>query len=317
VSATDGSLTADPKVAVSGKDSKSGYFGDWLYWSSTGPYAAIGDSFASGTGAVGPKVKQKNAYDNACFRTPGAYPRLVKSGAHLVDKSCSGAKIGSPSAKVTDDKSAYGQVKGLPVDASLVTVTIGGNDLDWSTIVQSCADRLDNQTKCEHKWGPEVESRVARLPDRLTDLYLAIHQRAPDARVLVVDYPDALPNDLPRSCLDIPSNDIEINGLKIPTSHFLKIVRDDMPFFRRIGSELNTAVAAGVNRATIPGEFVPQLVSVKAKFAGHSLCSDDSYLWPIRVPPWPFASSLHPNIAGNKAMAAAIDERLDKADAGW
>ena len=143
-------------------------------WPAGPAYVALGDSYSAGVGAGGPS--------DGCGRTPQAYPALWAAAnvpVAFVSLACSGATV----AGVADD-----QVPGLSPDTTLVSVTVGGNDVGFSTIMQTCA--LHRNSDCQAAVAAAQDTARTVLPGRLDALYTAISARAPRARVVVLGYPD-------------------------------------------------------------------------------------------------------------------------------
>lgn len=142
-------------------------------------YVALGDSYASGVGA--------GDYDTAsgdCKRSVLNYPAL-SAAAHgdytLKDVSCSGATI----ADVRAD-----QLSAVNSGTDVVTLTVGGNDAQFSSVVQACLLQSDSYCKTATDWM----SYYARnqLVTELSGLYADVKSRAPQARIIVLGYPQAL-----------------------------------------------------------------------------------------------------------------------------
>jgi lysophospholipase L1-like esterase len=135
-------------------------------------YAALGDSYSSGTGAG-------DYFDHLCLRSNRAYPALLAGalGSELTFAACSGA--------TTADLLAT-QLGVLAADTELVTVTIGGNDIGWAEAVRACIAPLNDCTDDI----AEAEGRIAtELPGLLDGAYRGIAGRAPNADVYVLGYP--------------------------------------------------------------------------------------------------------------------------------
>ena len=90
-------------------------------------YVALGDSYASGVG-----TRDYFPDSGDCKRGPKAYPQLW-ADEHGVAKfsfdACSGA--------VTDDVNS-GQLGSLSGSTTLVTISVGGNDVGFSKTMESC-----------------------------------------------------------------------------------------------------------------------------------------------------------------------------------
>ena len=76
----------------------------------------------------------------------------------------------------------------LDADTRLVTLTIGGNDIGWSSVVGACLVGSDAQpASCARRTAVHVVTTV--LPARLQSLYGQVAADAPNATVLVTGYP--------------------------------------------------------------------------------------------------------------------------------
>ena len=138
-------------------------------------YVALGDSYSSGTGT-------RTYYDSNCQRSVYAYPYLLHN-AHpswtFVHAACSGAKTGDILSS---------QIQSVTSDTNWVTYTIGGNDAGFSSVITTCA---------EPSWLGDCNSAVNNaqsyiqntLPGRLDQVNSAIKSHAPNAKVIVLDYP--------------------------------------------------------------------------------------------------------------------------------
>jgi lysophospholipase L1-like esterase len=139
-------------------------------------YVALGDSYASGVGA-GSYITASGG----CLRSALAYPQLwanAHAPAAYVSAACSGAR--------TTDVTAT-QLSAVTTATTLVSVTVGGNDIGFSTVVEDCVLR-GTSTCVSDVSAAEVAARTT-LPGKLDALYSRIASAAPSARVVVVDYP--------------------------------------------------------------------------------------------------------------------------------
>lgn len=135
-------------------------------------YAALGDSYSSGTGTG-------DYFDQSCLRSAKAYPQLLAHalGADLAFDACSGA--------TTSDLLAT-QLGSLDAETDIVTVTIGGNDIGWAEAVKACLTPLTN---CMDEIAASEALVRDQLPGLLDGAYGAIEDRAPNADVYVLGYP--------------------------------------------------------------------------------------------------------------------------------
>jgi lysophospholipase L1-like esterase len=136
-------------------------------------YVALGDSYAAGVGA-GPYT------DPTCLRGTGGYAPLlaaeVKASSFAYD-ACSGATTADVLAE---------QLGNLNRRTRLVTVTVGGNDLGFSSGLATCLQGTD--ADCATVVSTAEEFTRNTLPGRLDAVFRAIHRRAPHAKVVTTGY---------------------------------------------------------------------------------------------------------------------------------
>jgi lysophospholipase L1-like esterase len=181
------------------------------------------------------------------------------------------------------------QIDAVSPTTDLVTVGLGGNDLDFAyTSVFQCvlAAGVDPEgSPCEDA----NERKVPRLLDRIEKRYAAtldaIADRAPDARILVVGYPRLLEDSTgcPR---------------RFP------IAEGDVAFVRRSFDRLNETVAAVADEAGL------EYVDVAAASKGHDICSDEPWINGRREDRRTGAAPYHPMPAEQEAVADLILELL-------
>jgi lysophospholipase L1-like esterase len=139
-------------------------------------YVALGDSYAAGLGA--------GSYLPAsgdCSRSTRAFSQLwaaAHSPASYVSVACSGA---------TTSDVADSQLPALSSDTTLVSIVIGGNDVNFAPTMYDCVV-YGTDTCVSDVEADETLTRTV-LPGRLDTLYSAIRARAPEAHVVVLGYP--------------------------------------------------------------------------------------------------------------------------------
>lgn len=134
-------------------------------------YVALGDSFAAGMGAGNESGK--------CRLSPNSYPNdfTRASGVDLVvNAACAGA--------TTSDLLKH-QLIALDDRTDLVTVSVGGNDLGVAAIAAECS--AGKAVACRDGVSSAL-SLLNVLPERLAAVYGAIHDAAPNARIVVTGY---------------------------------------------------------------------------------------------------------------------------------
>lgn len=220
-----------------------------------GAYVALGDSYSSGVG-----TRQYLNDGTSCQRSVYAYPELTASklGATLNFQACSGAKTGDVLAN---------QTGALDAATKYVTITVGGNDAGFSSVLTRCALPFYDCT-------PDINNAENymrnSLPGALNSVYTAIARRSPAAHVLVVGYPRLF-------------NGVECNA-------FARISPHEQ-------AQLNDAadlLDSTISRAAAKNGF--SYLDPRSAFTGHAVC--DAVEW-INGLSNPVSESYHPNRLGH------------------
>lgn len=143
---------------------------------STVNYVALGDSYSSGVGAG-----SYTSESGSCKRSTKAYSALwaaEKAPTSYKSVACSGATTASVISS---------QVSALSSSTTLVSISVGGNDMGFSTIMSTCA--LHGTTQCVAAVQAAEDKARSTLNGLLNNVYNAIRSRAPNARVVVLSYP--------------------------------------------------------------------------------------------------------------------------------
>ena len=136
-------------------------------------YDALGDSYASGYGV--PPYQ-------ACGRSQAAYA-VQLDGRMKIDLDGFAACAGATTASLVSG----GQLTALDEDTELVTITIGGNDIAWSSAVFACLGGSDEQ--CAGALAVTRGKVTADLPGLLDSVYTQVSAAARSAHVVVTGYP--------------------------------------------------------------------------------------------------------------------------------
>jgi len=233
----------------------------------TPTYTALGDSYSSGVGT-------RSYYDDGtnCKRSPYAYPVKDASrlGAKLTFAACSGAKV----ADVTS-----GQLGSLGAATSYVTISVGGNDANWASVLLKCAEPWPVNCTSDINAARAFISNT--LPGRLDGLYSAIRSRAPHAQVVVVGYPRLF-------------NGEECNLVA-------RISPTEQSQLNQAADLLATTIRA---RASAHGFGY---ADPRSSFAGHSVCDDVEWINGLSNP---ISESYHPNRSGQTGYANLVEPLL-------
>ncbi|GGI83492.1 hydrolase [Saccharopolyspora subtropica] len=245
-------------------------------------YVAMGDSAAAGPLIPGPDPNL------LCFRSNVNYPRVAAQllGAELTDVSCSGAKIDDLAGR------QHGilppQYAALSERTDLVTLTIGGNDVELVQAAVSCLNLLPEPagSSCADEFtagGRDVlAERIAALAPRFDQVLVEIRRRAPHARVVVVGYGTYL---RPGGCYP-----------KEP------VWPRDADYIQSSVDKLSAMLG---ERAAAHGARFVDLGPVSV---GHDICAAPRDKYYEGLIPTSMAAPLHPNARGMRAFGAAVAE---------
>lgn len=217
-------------------------------------YADLGDSYASGVGA--------GSTSGSCARSPNAFGPLWASqnGATFTFSACSGAKT-------TDVVNS--QLSSLSSSTTLVSVLAGGNDVGFSTVMETCV--LGTDSACESAVSKGEQYAQNTLPGLLNTMLSDIHSHAPNAKVVELDYPDFY--------------DLSVSTC-VGLSRAKHQALDDG--INVLDGVLKTAAAN--NNATF--------ADVRSQFTGHELCDGAGWLNSVT---YPIGNSYHPTATGQKS----------------
>lgn len=264
-------------------------------------YVALGDSFSSGEGTY-------DYDDNArgCHRGPKAWPRVLQQAASanirdIRHRACTGATT-RDLRRSRIVSALYIQPAQIPdkpdTSKELVTLTIGGNDVDFPGIVVDCY-----LYSCADQPTKRLRSKLARLKNELlTSVYPRLKKAYPNARLVHVGYPRITP--LPGVILkDCPApRRRDRNWLDA----------DEQEAAAALVQEISGTIAAAVADSTQGIEYV----NVEDALKGHELCTDDPWVnrLALGVLDLPMGTrrteQAHPNTRGQQAYSQAVADRL-------
>jgi lysophospholipase L1-like esterase len=244
--------------------------------SAAGPYVALGDSYAAGPFIP---MFQKPW---GCLKSDHNYPHLAATNLKLTlrDATCSGAETEDMTAPqgVTPGPNPP-EFDSLTPDTSLVTLTIGGNDIGFSSLAEDCFSTSPFAgSPCRDQYvtsaGDEVARRIAETAPKVAAVIQGIHARSPRARVFVVNYPAIFP-DTGGGCWPL-----------------LPVSNGDVPWLRSVEKRLNAMLAeqAAANGA--------QLIDWYRASIGHDACKPPGIKWVEALVPLNAAAPVHPNLLG-------------------
>ena len=190
-------------------------------------YAALGDSYAAGDGAGSSKLLPR--FDITCGRFSEAYPVWIANNTDVPiseygfqNLACGGASSLSM---------LFSQVPKID-DADIVTVTVGGNEVDFFAVLNACVHQWWPSESCEKEMGKaralvQSSSFVKNFNKMVEQTKRVVKS---DARLLVTGYA-AFFNDKTEQCNDIsfsrrdPSN-VLTNELRKSFNQMVRLIND-------------------------------------------------------------------------------------------
>lgn len=254
-----------------------------------GPFVALGDSFAAGdlipaspSGTPGGCLRSSHDY--------GADTAAALRVTRYIDATCNGASTASmtqpePVLRGTNPP----QLSSLAADDSVVTLTIGGEDVGYTGILETCATLSLTDLfgdPCQRHFTAGGADRLAAAINATAPKVAAvlrdIHVRAPLARVLLVGYPDILPSQGDGCWPEMP------------------FAFGDVPYLRGVEISLNQMLArtAAANGATFVDTYTATI--------GHDACQSPAVKDVEGLIPTSLAYPFHPNRRGEQVMAARV-----------
>jgi lysophospholipase L1-like esterase len=222
-------------------------------------YVALGDSYSSGVG-----TRTYISDGTSCQRSTYAYPYLIAQsrGFTLSFQACSGAKVSDVTSK---------QLGALSTGTAYVTISVGGNDARFSSVITECA-KPGWMSNCGGAINTAQSYINNTLPGSLSTLYASIKSKAPNAKVVVVGYPRLFQGeDCNAGTWFSPSEETRLNQ----TADLLN-------------SKLSSAASAkGFGFANPTSAFI-----------GHAVCDNIEWLNGLSNP---VSESFHPNRTGHSS----------------
>ncbi|MGH3605675.1 MAG: SGNH/GDSL hydrolase family protein [Pseudonocardiaceae bacterium] len=247
-------------------------------------YVALGDSYASGPG-----IPEQRADPVGCQRSTHNYPALLAQALGIrdyTDVSCGGAR--------TDDMTAPQPVRwgpnppqfdALRPDTDLVTLTIGGNDINIGGLWVTCAqlgptDPSGNPCQRQTTAGGTdlYAQRIAVAAPKVGQVLEGIRARSQRATVLLMGYLRILPSAT--GCYPA-----------------FPIARGDVPYVDGVERQLTAMLA---DQASNHGAV---FVDSYAGSLGHDACRPSGVRWVEGTAATSAAAPDHPNAIGMQQVA--------------
>jgi lysophospholipase L1-like esterase len=255
-----------------------------------GAYVALGDSYT----AAPLVLPTQPGSPGGCARSQKNYPSVVRAalGSRVFrDVSCSAATSEDMRrAQRIPGGANVPQFSALSADTTLVTIGIGGNDVGLVGAAAKCIGLgllAPTGTACRSSFaqpggGDALTDQIAAAAAKIAATLDAIHQRAPQARVLIVGYPAVAPGN-GKGCYPL-----------VPLSD------DDIAY---LDAQLRATNAMIADQAAAHDA---EYVDTYDESAGHDACTLPPTRWFEGLIPTMPAFPVHPNVLGEASMARSV-----------
>lgn len=237
----------------------------WAAPAAAEQYVALGDSYSSGTGT-------REYYDSGCQRSNHSFAKIIdveRANTEVALAACSGAKTGDVLAN---------QVGSLSSSTRWASITIGGNDAGFSSVITECA-KPGWASNCNGRIDTAQNYINNTLPGQLNGVYSNIKSRAPNATVVVLSYPRLFMG-------------VDCNGGTFFSGSEMTRLNQTADMLR---DRIRTAATAQGSRFAFRDAIPP--------FTGHAVCSSSEWLNGLSNP---IGESYHPNRTGHRSGYAPL-----------
>lgn len=283
----------------------------------SGDYVALGDSYSSGEGAEdyvegtdsdeatkqaiddfgGGWLWPGDPHNNICRRSNNAYSNGVYQAFDFEGDFVFGACSGAITDDYYEDNSGGNEGEGpqrehLDENTSLVTISMGGNDFGFGDVVGGCVTG-----SCATEEGAaEADEKIRDEAEQLVQLYQDLQEDAPNARILIVGYPQLFPDP----------EDITNGGDSF-------ISPEEQEWLNERGRVANQAIQDAIAESGTDVEYV----DVTEALQGHEVGTDDPWIHDLDVGvdggDWtkPVSrNSFHPKAAGQEAISRIVQQHV-------
>jgi len=302
-------------------------------------YLAMGDSFSSGEGAYDYRTETNFYVDedlyNLCHQSRSSYPYILNktiSFEWFGSVACSGAKMkdinfgsGNKEDYQKEDPQAEGLntsdhdvgifknltpgyreqhrfMKEVDQPPEVVTLSVGGNDIGFGDIVESCVNPLKSFINCYHDRNKRehLANLIDSQIDPLAGVYRGMKKQAagPDFRLYVVGYPHIISTS-------------GVCGLNVGMTD------DERDFAFNLVNYLNEAIRIAAAKASVRYVDTSGAFSDGQNGRDYRLCGNQGTLavnglvlngtTSKKPEKKEYQESYHPNLLGQSLLASTID----------
>ena len=226
----------------------------------------------------------------------GNYPHRVAgrlAGAAevaLADVSCGAATTANAESAQTTLASNPPQLLEVNARTDLVTVSLGLNDAGFASLMSQCPalaaydpTGAPCQASFQTPMGDVLFAGVVAARDRLTRVLELVKSRAPHAQVMLIGYPQLVPDS--GTCPELP------------------FAVGDYAYARQFFVALDAAMRLAARRTRV------RYIDVLTASHGHDVCAGAD-AWVLGATPSPRAAPYHPFANEQHAVAALVADAL-------
>jgi lysophospholipase L1-like esterase len=241
-------------------------------------YVALGDSYAAGPLIPNPVLPL------GCLKSDHNYAHVAAPSIGLTLRAKTNDMTSPQSIEI--DGPNPPQFNSLDASTTVVSLTIGGNDIGFSEVAESCITVNPFSHPCLDKYDPggkdQLAERIAATAPKVAAVLQGIHTRSPAAKIYVVNYPAIFPETGSGCWPQMP------------------LGFQDAPYLRATEQRLNSMLAtqAAAGGATLVNWYQASI--------GHDACKGTSTRWVEPLVPGTLAAPIHPNKQGMAGGAATL-----------
>lgn len=255
-------------------------------------YVAMGDSVAAA-----PRVPQP-APPPGCQKSTNNYPSVLArriKPASFTDVTCSGATTADITSRSqpTSSGPVPPQIDAVNAGTTLVTITIGGNDVGLASDAAHCQAPSLDSPPCKDRFVINGVDKVSAAIDAQVPVWGAmiddVRAKAPTARIVLVGYPNYI---RPGGCFDEQP-----------------VLPQDADYFQAKMNELDD------RQQQVAAEKGISFFDTRPLSAGHDMCAPPNERYVEGFLTANPAAPLHPNGLGSAAIGNALADYLRQATA--
>ncbi len=241
-------------------------------------YVALGDSYSAG-----PLVTTIRSDPSGCVRSTDNYPAFLAGWLSVEsyrDVTCSAADTSDMAGpqQVFGGTAVAPQLDAVSEDTDLVTLGIGGNDFGIFSSLIGCAP--GGAQACPPGLQQRLLRDAGRVRTRVAGVVRQVFERAPEAEVYVVGYPQVLPAEGGCPAVPLPAGQLESAA--------------------SVAQELNDSLRTAAEAAGAT------YVDLDEASAGHDVCAGrEAWINGPEAQPG-IAAPFHPVLAGMRGVAEEV-----------